>query len=345
MNSIVQPLPIALFLGYKTKVAGLILLMLVGFVYALISASSFPLSLSDVIHLITGQSGNPIHQHIITSIRLPRALVAMFAGMGLAVSGLIMQSLTRNALASPSIFGVSAGAAFAFAFASTGLVPVLGKAPILLVTFIGALTAGILVFFLAGLHQTKVNQIRVVLAGVALNFIFISLTRAAVIFADEHAYGVLHWLTGSVANTGWKDVHLIVPVVVISLMLSGYLAFQLNLLRLGESMMQSIGGRLMLVRLLGSFIVVLLIAACVSAAGPIGFVGLMVPHISRYWVGYDIRKLIPITALLGGNLVIYADVVSRFIKHGQESPVGIVTTLLGALFFLGLARHQVRKSL
>ncbi|MGF1761914.1 FecCD family ABC transporter permease [Aliivibrio kagoshimensis] len=329
--------------SYLTKIAMLVVLILFGWSGSLILASNFPLTLTDVWQLLLGQAGNEIHQHIIYSIRMPRAFVAMLAGMGLAVAGLLMQSLTRNPLASPSIFGVSAGAAFAFAFASTGLLPWLSGVPILIVTMAGALLAGIMVFFLAGLHQSRVNPVRVVLSGVALNFLFISLTRAAVIFADEHAYGVMYWLTGSVANVGWSDVTLLLPTLIIGFLLSMYLSFQLNLLRLGESMMQSVGGKLWQVRTLSSLAIVVLIASCVSVAGPIGFVGLMVPHVARSWVGHDIRYLMPITLLIGGNLVLYADIGSRYINLGQENPVGIVTSLLGALFFLLLTKQQVRS--
>ncbi|MBL4828617.1 MAG: iron chelate uptake ABC transporter family permease subunit [Aliivibrio sp.] len=345
MNTMTLTLASRWRFSYLMKMSFLLVILIVGWLGSLILASNFNLSLNDVWQLLNDQMGNEIHQHIIYSIRMPRAFVAMFAGMGLAIAGLLMQSITRNPLASPSIFGVSAGAAFAFAFASTGLLPWLSGVPILIITMSGALISGVMVFFLAGLHQNRINPIRVVLAGVALNFLFISLTRAAVIFADEHAYGVMYWLTGSVANVGWSDVTLLLPTVFFGFVLSMYLSFQLNLLRLGEAMMQSVGGKLWQVRVLSSIVIVLLIAACVSVSGPIGFVGLMVPHVARAWVGHDIRFLMPMTLLMGGNLVLYADIGSRYINLGQENPVGIVTSLFGALFFLVLTKQQMRSQL
>lgn len=324
-----------------------IALLIVGMGWSLFVASQFDMGWEDVGHFlfghITGQQGELIHQHIIKETRLPRVLSAAGVGAALALAGLLMQALTRNPLASPSIFGVSSGAAFAFAFASTGLLPWLSALPILATTFIGACLAGIAVFFLAGLYQQQVNPVRVVLAGIALNYLFISLTRAAVIFADEHAYGVLHWLTGSVGNVNWTHVHTLWPALGIGLALSIYLSFQLNLLALGESMMKSLGGNLWWVRSLSAFTIILLIAAAVSVAGPIAFIGLVIPHICRFFIGNDIRLLVPSVTIFGANLLVYADALAQLYGPGRENPVGILTSLFGALFFLALVRWQIRK--
>ncbi|BDU41029.1 FecCD family ABC transporter permease [Vibrio nigripulchritudo] len=318
-------------------------LLLFGASWSLINAPSFPMNWSDVSDFVLQQDGNAIHQQIISSIRLPRTLTAFLVGAGLAVAGLLMQSITRNPLASPSILGVSAGSAFAFAFASTGLLPWLAGVPILVVTFVGAALSGTLVFFLAGLHTARPHPLRIVLAGIALNFLFISLTRAAVIYADENAYGVLHWLTGSVANTDWEDTNLVMPCVLIGLFVSVYLSFQLNLLKMGEEMMRSVGGSVFKVRGLACFVIVLLIAGCVSVAGPIAFIGLIAPHIAFFLVGSDVRYQLPVAALLGANLVLFSDIASRYISPGQESPVGIITTLFGALFFLAFVRFKLGR--
>ncbi|MDP2574185.1 iron ABC transporter permease [Vibrio penaeicida] len=326
---------------FPAMILGLMFFLILGMGWSLINAASFPMNWADVADLLLGREGNVIHQHIIYSIRLPRTLTATFVGVGLGVAGLLMQSITRNPLASPSILGVSAGAAFAFAFASTGLLPWLESVPVLVVTFAGAAFAGTLVFFLAGLHTARPHPLRIILAGIALNFLFISLTRAAVIFADENAYGVLHWLTGSVANTDWDDALLVIPSVTIGFLVSVYLAFQLNLLKLGEELMRSVGGNLFRVRTISSIVVVLLIASSVSVAGPIAFVGLIAPHLARFLVGSDIRSQLPVTALLGANLVMYSDIASRYLSQGQETPVGIITTMIGALFFLGFVRLKM----
>lgn len=318
-------------------------LLVLGFGWSLFVGSDFEMGWIDVWHWLIGATGNEIHQHIIKEVRLPRVLCAVGVGASLAVAGLLMQALTRNPIASPSVFGVSAGASFAFAFASTGLIGWFSALPILVVTFIGASIAGLAVFFLAGLHQHQVNPVRVVLAGVALNFLFLSLTRAAVILADESAYGVMHWITGTIANVDWSHVQVLYWSLLVGLAAALYLSYQLNLLALGESMMKNLGGKLALVRIGTSLTLILLIAASVSVAGPIAFIGLVIPHLSRSLVGHDLRLLVPVCALLGANLLVYADAITQLLARGSESPVGILTNFIGASFFLLLAKKQVKK--
>lgn len=325
-------------------IAVLVPVLPVAFGLALLSFSQFNLGWADLWSLLFAfDSGNMNHQ-VLLSLRLPRALAAVFVGAALAVAGLVMQGMTRNPLASPSVFGVSAGAALAFAVSATGLWNWFSALPLLLTTFCGAALAGVLVFFMGGLHRAPIHPVRVVLAGVALNFLFISMTRAAVILADENAYGVFHWLTGSLGNVTFKDVRLVAPWTLLGLAMAFWLSHPLNLLRLGEERMQNLGGGLQRVRWLGSLVVILLVAAAVSVAGPVGFVGLMVPHITRYLVGHDYRVLVPGCALLGAILLLLADTLARGLRFPNDSPVGILTTLLGAGFFLFLARHSLKEA-
>lgn len=313
----------------------------VAFLLALTSYSQFDLRPSDTAAVLFAYDPANINHQVILSLRLPRALVAVFVGMALSVAGLIMQGMTRNPLASPSVFGVSAGAAMTFAMAATGLVPWFGHLPIVLITFGGAALAGTLVFFLGGLHRAPIHPIRVVLAGVALNFLFLSLTQAVVILADENAYGVFHWLTGSIGNATYKDVKTVAPWALLGVGGAFWLSHPLNLLRLGEERMQNLGGGLGLVRWFGSLTVILLIAAAVSVAGPIGFVGLIVPHICRFLIGQDYRLLVPMCALTGATLLLLADILARGLRFPNDSPVGILTTLIGAGFFLMMARRKL----
>lgn len=311
--------------------------------FSLTAFSQFSLQASDLFKVIFNFNASDINQQIIVGLRLPRTLVAILVGIAMATAGLLMQGITRNPLASPSVFGVSAGAAFAFAFASTGLIPWLTHIPVLFITMAGALICGVLVFFLGGLHLTQVNPIRVVLAGVALNYLCISMTRAAVIFADENAYGVLHWLIGSVSNTSMADVYTLLPGTSIGLVLAVLLAHHLNLMHLGEELMNSLGASAKQIRILASIAVILLIASAVSVAGPVGFIGLMIPHIARAMIGQDYRWLVPLCALLGATLMLIADIFSRVIRFPDDSPIGIITSVIGALFFLALALRQVRR--
>lgn len=338
-------LPVRQTLSPLWRIGALLPVLLVAFGLALTSYSQFDLRLRDVVTLVLAFDPDNLNHQVIASLRLPRALAATFVGAALAVAGLVMQGMTRNPLASPSVFGVSAGAALAFAVSATGLIAWVAALPLLLVTFCGAGLAGVLVFFLGGLHRTPIHPVRVILAGVALNFLFLSMTRGAVILADENAYGVFHWLTGSLGNVTFDDVRLVVPWTVLGLAGALWLGQPLNLLRLGEERMQNLGGGLRQVRWLGSLVVVLLVAAAVSVAGPIGFVGLMVPHIARALIGSDYRLLVPACALLGAILLLVADTLARGLRFPNDSPVGILTTLLGAGFFLFLARRKILEAM
>ncbi len=338
-------LPVRQTLSPLWRIGALLPVLLVAFGLALTSYSQFDLRLRDVVTLVLAFDPDNLKHQVIASLRLPRALAATFVGAALAVAGLVMQGMTRNPLASPSVFGVSSGAALAFAVSATGLIAWVAALPLLLVTFCGAGLAGVLVFFLGGLHRTPIHPVRVILAGVALNFLFLSMTRGAVILADENAYGVFHWLTGSLGNVTFDDVRLVVPWTVLGLAGALWLGQPLNLLRLGEERMQNLGGGLRQVRWLGSLVVVLLVAAAVSVAGPIGFVGLMVPHIARALIGSDYRLLVLACALLGAILLLVADTLARGLRFPNDSPVGILTTLLGAGFFLFLARRKILEAM
>ena len=338
-------LPVRRTVSPLWRIGALVPVLLVVFGLALTSHSQFDLRLRDVVTLAVAFDPANLNHQVIASLRLPRALAATFVGAALAVAGLVMQGMTRNPLASPSVFGVSAGAALAFAVSATGLIAWVAALPLLLVTFCGAGLAGVLVFFLGGLHRTPIHPVRVILAGVALNFLFLSMTRGAVILADENAYGVFHWLTGSLGNVTFDDVQLVVPWTLLGLAGALWLSQPLNLLRLGEERMQNLGGGIRQVRWLGSLVVVLLVAAAVSVAGPIGFVGLMVPHIARALIGTDYRLLVPACALLGAILLLVADTLARGLRFPNDSPVGILTTLLGAGFFLFLARRKTLEAM
>jgi iron complex transport system permease protein len=321
------------------------LAFIASFLFSLVAFSQFSLSLSDIWQLIFNQNSDSLSLQIIVELRLPRALVALLVGIAMSIAGLLMQGITRNPLASPSVFGVSAGAAFAFAFSATGLLPWLSHIPVVFITMTGALIAGVLVFFLGGLHHKNANPIRVILAGVALNYLCISMTRAAVIYADENAYGVMHWLIGSVSNSSFKDVHNMLPGTILGVVIAVFISHKLNLLRLGDEMLNSLGGNTQKLRIVASVATIVLIASAVSVAGPVGFIGLVVPHIARALIGQDFRLLLPLCALLGATLMLISDSFSRLIRFPDDSPVGIITSAVGALFFLLLALRQVRRTL
>lgn len=276
---------------------------------------------------------------IIQSIRLPRVVLALCAGAALAVAGALMQAVAANPLAAPEIMGVNAGAVFVVVLAIT-VVPSLSGAPTILLAFAGAAAAGISVMLLAGSGRGRVSPVRLALAGVTASSLLISLTQVLIIFNENSTDSVLFWLVGGVNFAGWQDVRNLLPWLVAGLAGAFAMARPLNLLALGDDMARGLGQNVERTRIIGAALVIMLCGAAVSVAGPIAFVGLIVPHIIRRLVGSSYTVVLPLCALGGGVLVLYADILSRYVKPPFEVPAGVVTALIGAPIFVYLARRQ-----
>ncbi|UZS73407.1 iron-dicitrate ABC transporter permease FecC [Pseudomonas syringae] len=309
---------------------------------SLFALSSFSIRQVDAWNgLITqGREGGNI-AYIVAQLRVPRALCAALVGACLGVAGALMQGITRNRLASPSLFGVTAGAALGLALFSTGLVALPFPGGALLMTCLGGALAWITVFSLGGAWSPATAQGRLVLAGVAVAALCAALTRLTVILVEAQAQSVLNWLAGSLANVGAAQLQLLWPCTLIGVVLAVVCAPRLNLINLGEDAARSLGVRIGALRLLVFVVSLLLVGASVCAVGPIGFVGLIAPNIARQWLGNDYRWLIPISAGLGAAIVLASDLISRAVAFPVETPAGVVTALIGAPFFLFLARRAL----
>ncbi|MFB7514726.1 FecCD family ABC transporter permease [Streptomyces sp. NPDC056144] len=276
---------------------------------------------------------SPIRDGIVWNLRLPRTLLAAVCGAGLAVCGVVMQSLLRNPLADPFVLGVSSGA-------STGavLVVVLGVGGgVLSVTggaFLGAVASFALVLLLS--HTLGGSTDRVVLAGVAAMQLFSALTSFVVMTAAdaETTRGVLFWLLGSLGGAGWGDVRVCLAVLVAALLVCGGYARTLDAFAFGEDAAASLGVAVTRTRTVLLCATALLTAALVSAAGAIGFVGLVLPHAARALVGPGHARLLPVSALAGAVFLVWADTLARTVLDPQEVPVGVVTSLVGVPAFV-----------
>jgi iron complex transport system permease protein len=287
-----------------------------------------------------GQGGSNI-AYVVAQLRVPRALCAALVGACLGVAGALMQGITRNRLASPSLFGVTAGAALGLALFTTDLIALPFPGGALLMTCLGGALAWITVFSLGGAWSPSAAQGRLVLAGVAVAALCAALTRLTVILVEAQAQSVLNWLAGSLANVGASQLQLLWPCTLIGVLLAIACAPRLNLINLGEDAARSLGVRIGPLRLLVFVVSLLLVGASVCAVGPIGFVGLIAPNIARQWLGNDYRWLIPVSAGLGAAIVLAADLISRAVAFPAETPAGVVTALIGAPFFLFLARRAL----
>ncbi|MEX1057797.1 MAG: iron ABC transporter permease [Natronospirillum sp.] len=279
-------------------------------------------------------------EHIIVRAnRLNRAVLATLVGSSLAVAGCLMQAMTRNALASPSLFGINAGALFFVALAFT-FFSLTSVDQYIWIAFLGAAVAGLMVYLL-GMHGAAgLSPTRIVLAGAALTALFVSFTQGVLIMNRESLEGILYWLGGSVAGKSLDTVVPFLPFFLGALAVVALSIRQVNLMMLDDEMARGLGQRVVATRLVLGLVIVILAGGAVALAGMIGFIGLIIPHLARGLFGRDHRWVLPATALLGAALLLGADTLSRFLIPPQEVPVGALTALVGTPFFIHVARKQ-----
>lgn len=252
-----------------------------------------------------------------------------------------MQALTRNPLASPGIFGINAGAMFAIVLLSS-VFTFSSQIALAWTAYLGAAVAGVMVYVLGTLGNARSSHLRIVLAGAAISALFISFTQALLVINQDGLDSMLFWLAGSVSGRSLSMLLPLLPYFAIALFLALLLARHLNILVAGDEIAKGLGQRTALVRALSGLCVIGLAGGAVAIAGNIGFVGLIVPHIVRRVLSADHRWLLPGCAIFGATLLLLADVASRLLIVPQEVPVGAMTALLGAPFFIYLARRGMR---
>lgn len=320
--------------------AALILLVLVGLLSLRIG--SVELSTTTAVTAFTAFDGSNEHL-IVRSLRLPRTLIGIAVGAGLAIAGGIMQAVTRNPLAGPGILGINAGASFAIVTA-VYVLGVVSPGMYVWFAFAGALATAVLVYAVGSAGRSGTTPVKLALAGVIVTALLGSWTSAVLVFSQRTLDEVRFWLAGSLAG---RDLDILVqvgPFLLGGVVLGLATARQLNALSLGEDIARSLGQRTTLVRGVCAALVVVLAGSGVAVAGPIGFVGLAVPHIVRGLVGADYRWILPYGAVLGPVLLLTADIVGRVVTRPAELQVGIVTALVGAPFLIVLARRRTLAS-
>ena len=249
-----------------------------------------------------------------------------------------MQGLTNNPMASPSILGVNAGASFGLAIAMIAF-PMASLNMTILFSFLGAGLATACILYLANRGMAKGSKVYLALAGTAISAIFMAITQALVVFFDV-AQDMSYWTAGGIGGVRMEQVLLVAPWTLIGVLIALAISKQITLLSLGDEVVVGLGGKLTQIRLLAGLTVLLLSGSAVAIAGPIGFVGLIVPHMARYMVGLSYEKVIPFSAVLGAIVVIVADTVARVVSPPFEVPLGAVTALVGVPFFLYLANRK-----
>ncbi|BAJ76602.1 ABC-type Fe3+-siderophore transport system, permease component [Microbacterium testaceum StLB037] len=276
--------------------------------------------------------------------RVPRTILAILVGAALAVSGAVLQGATRNPLADPQILGINGGAALAIVIgiAFFGLSSATGY---IWTGMVGAAAAAIFVYAIGSLGRGGPTPLRLALAGAVTAVAFSSLLSAILLPRINVMNVFRFWQVGGVGGATVDTILQVLPFLLIGLVICLASASALNTLALGDELAAGLGARVRTARLFSSAGAVILCGAATAVAGPIGFVGLVVPHICRLLVGVDHRWLLPISAAGGAILLTVSDVIGRVISRPEEIEVGIVTALLGAPFFIALVRRQKMRAL
>ena len=313
------------------------ILLVVGFCLSL-AIGARTIAVGDVLSaLFSGET--TIDSETIWSLRLPRTLLGLMAGIAFALSGALMQALTRNPLADPGILGINAGAAFAMV-AAIGLLGISHPLSLIWFAFAGTGLAAVAVYAAAMGGRAGATPLRLTLAGVAIGAVLRGLT-STLIFLDPNTFDhMLNWEVGSLAITGYNNLIYTAPFVAIGVVLALISAPVLNVVALGDDQARSLGAGLSRARIMTVISVMLLTGAATAAAGPLGFLGLMVPYVARSLVGSDQRWIFAYTLVLAPIVLLTADIIGRLSMRPAEIQVGIVTAFIGAPVLIWLVRAR-----
>jgi len=280
------------------------------------------------------------HQ-IIRELRLPRVFGGAMVGASFAVAGAIMQGMTRNPLADSGLLGINSGAGFMLAICFA-FFPGLPFMSVILFSFVGAALGAGLVYGIGALAKGGLSPARLVLAGAALSALLSALAEGIALYF-KIGQDIAFWYAGGVAGTRWDQLQVMFPWVVVALVMGIVLSRSVTMLSLGEDIARGLGQRTGLVKALCAIVVLILAGSAVAVVGAVGFVGLIIPHLTRKLVGVDYRWIIPCSAILGALLVIFADIAARMVNPPEETPIGALIALIGVPFFLYLARKERRE--
>lgn len=294
-------------------------------------------SFEDVLAGLSGDTSGVAQAAV--AARAPRTVLAVIVGAALAVSGATMQAVTRNPLADPGILGVSGGAALAvvIGIAFFGLA---NPYAYIIVAIIGAAVAATFVYTVGSLGRGGATPLRLALAGAATSAAFVSLVSAILLPRVDILQSFRFWEIGGVGGATWERIAIIAPFLAAGALICLGSARGMNMLGLGDDLAAGLGEHVLRTRLVSSVGAVVLCGAATAIAGPIAFVGLVVPHVCRLLVGTDQRWLLPFSAVVGGALLVAADVVGRVISRPSEIEVGIITAVIGAPVFIWIVRRQ-----
>lgn len=297
------------------------------------------IGIKEIIDSIISYSGSK-QDLIIRTVRLPRVLLCILIGASMAISGLIMQNLTRNPLASPQILGINSGATLSVVVIMV-FFPLLGYKAKILGAFLGAGVIGLFVHVIGTVKN--LSPLKITLVGISIQLFLSSITKSIMLFNESKTSDLVFWMIGGVHHAQFIHIMAILPWFILSIVLTILISNSMDTLKMGDSVAISLGENVKLTKTVATIVVILLSSSSVAIAGPISFVGLITPHIISKLGGRNFRQNFILCGIYGANLLLLSDIISKILKYPYESPVGTVTSFIGAVFYIFLANKEMKR--
>ena len=297
------------------------------------------IGIKEIIDSIISYTGSK-QDLIIRTVRLPRVLLCILIGASMAISGLIMQNLTRNPLASPQILGINSGATLSVVVIMV-FFPLLGYKAKILGAFLGAGVIGLFVHVIGNVKN--LSPLKITLVGISIQLFLSSITKSIMLFNESKTSDLVFWMIGGVHHAQFIHIMAILPWFILSIVLTILISNSMDTLKMGDSVAISLGENVKLTKTVATIVVILLSSSSVAIAGPISFVGLITPHIISKLGGRNFRQNFILCGIYGANLLLLSDIISKILKYPYESPVGIVTSFIGAVFYIFLANKEMKR--
>lgn len=298
------------------------------------------INIIDILNNINSDS----FEAIVVKERIPRTSFSLLAGASLGIAGTLMQSVTRNPIADPSILGINTGASL-FVVIGIAFFGITTYKQYIILALIGALITSIFVYFIASIGNGGISPMKLALSGVIMSSILFSLINMIMLPRSEVMSSFRFWQVGSVSGVTWQSIIAMLPFIIVGIILSFIVAPALNALALGDEVAISLGVKVGLTRIISSISAILLCGTVTALAGPISFIGLMAPHIIRMLFGNNIKLIIPMSAFVGAILLNFSDILGRILGSPSELEVGIVTSFIGAPIFIIISMKAKVRSL
>ena len=297
------------------------------------------IGIKEIIDSIISYTGSK-QDLIIRTVRLPRVLLCILIGASMAISGLIMQNLTRNPLASPQILGINSGATLSVVVIMV-FFPLLGYKAKILGAFLGAGVIGLFVHVIGTVKN--LSPLKITLVGISIQLFLSSITKSIMLFNESKTSDLVFWMIGGVHHAQFIHIMAILPWFILSIVLTILISNSMDTLKMGDSVAISLGENVKLTKTVATIVVILLSSSSVAIAGPISFVGLITPHIISKLGGRNFRQNFILCGIYGAYLLLLSDIISKLLKYPYESPVGTVTSFIGAVFYIFLANKEMKR--